>query len=148
MLYIDKHDNSIYIPLTSGEKINISMREIDTINEKKLIVAPLLIADYRKGELDTGSKVFKVLAAIACLIGLMVPVIGANPIAAQVATQISQVFVLPLVIVAILFLVNRRSLMGTYKAGILLNLGMLTALVFSFFISYTAVLAIIELFRL
>ena len=113
-----------------------------------LMVAPLLVADYRKGELDTGSTVFKVLAAIACLIGLTVPILGANPIAAQVATQISQVFVLPLVIVAILFLVNRRGLMGEYKAGILLNLGMITALVFSFFISYTAVLAIIELFTL
>jgi Mn2+/Fe2+ NRAMP family transporter len=111
-----------------------------------LMVAPLLIADYRKGELDTGSTVFKVLAAIACLIGLMVPIIGANPIVAQVATQISQVFVLPLVIVAILFLVNRSSLMGEFKAGILLNIGMGTALVFSFFISYTALLAIIELF--
>jgi Mn2+/Fe2+ NRAMP family transporter len=113
-----------------------------------LMVAPLLIADYRKGELDTGSTVFKVLAAIACLIGLMVPVIGANPIAAQVATQISQVFVLPLVIVAILLLVNKKALMGEYKAGILLNLGMVTALVFSFFISYTAVLAVMELFGL
>jgi Mn2+/Fe2+ NRAMP family transporter len=113
-----------------------------------LMVAPLLIADYRKGELDTGSTVFKALAAIACLIGLMVPIIGANPIAAQVATQISQVFVLPLVIVAILLLVNQKALMGEHRAGVLLNLGMGTALVFSFFISYTAILAVIELFAL
>jgi Mn2+/Fe2+ NRAMP family transporter len=111
-----------------------------------LMVAPLLIADYRKGELDTRSTAFRILTAVACMIGLMVPFLGANPIAAQVATQVSQVFILPLVILGILFLVNRRDLMGEYKAGILLNLGMGTALVFSFFISFTAVLALNELF--
>ncbi|MCK5457342.1 MAG: hypothetical protein KAI45_09470, partial [Melioribacteraceae bacterium] len=76
----------------------------------------------------------------------MVPILGANPIAAQIATQVAQVFILPLVILSILFLINRKNLMGKYKAGILLNIGMGTALVFSFFISFTAVLALKELF--
>jgi Mn2+/Fe2+ NRAMP family transporter len=111
-----------------------------------VMVAPLLIADYRKGELDTRSSTFRVLAAVACLVGLTVPVLGANPIAAQVTTQVSQVFILPLVILSIILLVNRSNLMGKYKAGILLNLGLGTALIFSFFISYTAILSIKELF--
>lgn len=111
-----------------------------------VMVAPFLISDYRRGELDTRSNLFRILTAIACLMGLMVPILGANPISAQIATQVAQVFILPLVILCIIFLVNRRSLMGEYKAGIILNLGMGTALVFSFFISFTAVLAIKELF--
>lgn len=110
-----------------------------------IMVAPFLISDYRQGELDTKSSLFKILTAIACLMGLMVPILGANPIVAQVATQISQVFILPLVIVCILYLVNKKSLMGKQKAGILLNLGMGTSLIFAIFISYKAVIAIVEL---
>ncbi len=44
-----------------------------------LMIAPLLIADYQKGELDLKSTQFKVLTGIACLIGLTVPVLGVNP---------------------------------------------------------------------
>lgn len=111
-----------------------------------LMVAPLLIADYRKGELDVRSKLFRILAAVACLMGLMVPILGANPIVAQIATQVSQVFVLPLVVLNIVYLVNQKQLMGENKAGPLLNIGMVTAFIFTCFISYTAVLAVIELF--
>jgi Mn2+/Fe2+ NRAMP family transporter len=77
-----------------------------------LMVAPLLIADYKSGELDTNSKMFRVITAVACVFGLTVPVMGANPIVAQIATQVASVFVLPLVIGGIFFLVNNKSLMG------------------------------------
>jgi len=113
-----------------------------------LMVAPLLIADYRKGELDMRSILFRILAAVACLMGLMVPILGANPIVAQIATQVSQVFVLPLVVLCIIYLANQKHLMGEHRAGPLLNLGMGTAFVFTCFISYTAVLAVKELFGL
>jgi Mn2+/Fe2+ NRAMP family transporter len=111
-----------------------------------LMVAPLLVADYRKGELDTRSTLFRILAGLACLMGLTVPILGANPIAAQIATQVSQVFVLPLVVLGIIYLTNQKRLMGEHRAGPVLNLAMGTAFVFTCFISYTAVLAVIELF--
>ncbi|MEQ9439246.1 MAG: Nramp family divalent metal transporter [Cyclobacteriaceae bacterium] len=110
-----------------------------------LMVAPLLIADYRDGELDTNSSRFKILTGIASVIGLTVPILGANPIAAQIATQVAGVFVLPLVIGGILFLVNRRDLMGQHKAGIGLNIGLIAALVFACIISYTGMVALLEL---
>jgi len=111
-----------------------------------LMVAPLLIADYRKGELDTKSKKFKIITAIAALIGLTVPVLGANPVIAQVTTQVSAVFVLPFVIVAIISLVNNKREMGTSRAGWLLNFGMISALIFACFIAYTGVIALRQFF--
>jgi Mn2+/Fe2+ NRAMP family transporter len=110
-----------------------------------MMVAPLLIADYQAGELVTRSKLFRLLAACAALMGLIVPIFGANPIFAQIATQVAQVFILPLVIIGIVILVNRRDLMGDHRAGILLNIGMIAALIFSLVISFTAVQALIEL---
>ncbi len=111
-----------------------------------LMVAPLLVADYKDGALDTGSRRFKVLTGLACLVGLTVPVLGANPIAAQIATQVAGVFVLPLVVACILYLVNRRDMMGVHKAGVALNIGLVAALLFACIISYTGVIALAELF--
>ncbi len=112
-----------------------------------LMVAPLLISDYRAGVLDMRSTMFRILTGIACLFGLIVPIFGANPIAAQIATQVAGVFVLPLVIAGIAYLVNRKDLMGDYRAGLLLNIGLGAAFVFSCIISYTGILALMKFFR-
>lgn len=109
-----------------------------------LMITPILIADYQAGKLDTSSKQFKIIAGIACIIGLAVPVLGANPIKAQILTQVFNVFVLPLVIIGIIVLTNNKSLMGSHKAGWALNLGMAAALFFACVISYNGVLAIVE----
>lgn len=109
-----------------------------------LMVAPLLIADYKDGKLDTTSKLFKRLTAVACVVGLSVPILGANPIVAQIATQVANVFILPLVVAGIIYLVNQKSTMGEHKAGWLLNTGLIAAFIFSCIISYTGVLALLE----
>jgi len=110
-----------------------------------LIFNALVISDYRTGELDTRSSLFRIITAISCLIGLVVPILGFNPITAQIASQVSMVFMLPLVIGAMFVLVNSKKNMGEYKAGPLLNFGMITAFVFSCFISFKAILAVVEL---
>jgi len=108
-----------------------------------LMIAPLLIADFQKGELDLKSKQFKILTGLACLIGLSVPIMGVNPIKAQILTQVFNVFILPLVIIGIMILTNKKSLMGEHKAGTLLNIGMSLALVFACVISYNGVVALL-----
>lgn len=110
-----------------------------------LMVAPLLVADYKNGELDTNSRQFKILTAVAAVFGLIVPIMGANPIVAQIATQVANVFVLPLVIGAIIYLVNNKTDMKDHKAGILLNTGLVCALIFSCFIAYNGIIALQEL---
>ncbi len=112
-----------------------------------MMVAPLLISDYRDGVLDMKSTFFRVLCGVACVFGLVVPIFGVNPISAQIATQVANVFVLPLVILGILYLVNRKDYMREDAAGALLNTGLGAAFIFSCFISYTGVLALMEFFR-
>ena len=109
-----------------------------------LMVAPLLIADYRKGELEMRTALFRTLTGLACLIGLTVPLLGANPILAQILTQVANVFVLPLVIGGITVLVNRRDLMGQHRAGLLLNAGLISAFIFSLLISWAGFRAVQE----
>ncbi len=107
-----------------------------------MMVAALLIADYEEGKLDTNSTRFRVLAAIACLFGLTVPILGFQPIFAQLITQVLNVFVLPLVVAGFIYLVNRKELMGEYKAGTILNLGLIGALVFSLVIAAVGIMAL------
>jgi len=109
-----------------------------------LLVAPLLTSDYQNKGFEVRSSLSRILAVLGCLFGLIVPVLGANPIFAQIATQVSQVFVLPLVIGGIFLLTNSKKNMGQFKAGALLNIGMVLAFVFACVISYTAIQAIRE----
>jgi len=111
-----------------------------------LMVAPLLIADYRNGQFDIKSPFFKKLTAVACIVGLSVPIMGANPIVAQIATQVANVFVLPLAIGGILYIINQRDIMKEYKAGWLLNTGLISAFIFSCVISYVGFIALKEFF--
>lgn len=112
-----------------------------------LMITPILVADYQAGKLDVGSKQFKILTGIVCAIGLTVPILGSNPIKAQILTQVFNVFVLPLVIIGIMFLSNSKRLMQEHKAGWLLNVGMALALIFASLISYNGVLSVINTFN-
>jgi len=109
-----------------------------------LMITPILIADYQSGELDIKSKQFRIIAGVACVVALLVPIFGANPINAQILSQVFNVFVLPLVIISILILLNKKSLMGVHRASIYLNAGMGLSLIFACIISYTGLVAILE----
>ena len=111
-----------------------------------LLIAPLLIADYQSGKIDTNSKQFRVITAIASVLALTVPVFGANPIEIQILTQVFNVFVLPLVIIGIIILINKKEVMGNYKTSNLINIGLVLALFFSCVISYNGILAVMEYF--
>ena len=111
-----------------------------------LLIAPLLIADYQSGELDTTSKQFKIITFIACLVALIVPIFGANPIEIQILSQVFNVFVLPIVVLCIIIMVNNKKVMKEYKTSIWVNIGLFAALFFSCVISYNGALAVLDYF--
>jgi len=111
-----------------------------------LLIAPLLVADYQSGTLDTNSKQFRIITAIACLVALIGPAFGANPIEIQILSQVFNVFVLPAVILGIILIVNNRKVMKGYKTGLGINIGLFAALFFSMVISYNGIIALTEYF--
>lgn len=111
-----------------------------------LLIAPLLLADYQSGTLDTNSRQFRIVTFIACLVALIVPVFGANPIEMQILSQVFNVFVLPAVIIGILIMVNSKKVMGAYKTNLFVNVGLISALLFSVIISYNGILALLNYF--
>ncbi|WP_289046028.1 Nramp family divalent metal transporter [uncultured Olleya sp.] len=111
-----------------------------------LLIAPLLIADYQSGELDTNSKQFRIITFIACLVALIGPAFGANPIEIQILSQVFNVFVLPLVILGIIIMVNNKKIMKNYKTGLFVNIGLFASLLFACIISYNGIIALTEHF--
>ncbi|PIA81078.1 iron transporter [Gaetbulibacter sp. 4G1] len=111
-----------------------------------LLIAPLLIADYQSGKLDTNSKQFRIVTAVACFVALIGPAFGANPIEIQILSQVFNVFVLPLVIIGIIILLNSKKVMNEYKTGLFVNIGMYAALFFSLVISYNGIIALFNFF--
>ena len=107
-----------------------------------LLIAPLLIADYQSGKLDTNSKQFRVITAFACLVALMGPILGSNPIQLQIISQVFNVFVLPLVILGIFLLINKKSMMKGYKTNIFINSGLILSFLFACLISYNGILGL------
>ena len=111
-----------------------------------LLIAPLLIADYQSGKLDTNSKQFRIITFIACLVALIGPAFGANPIEVQILSQVFNVFVLPAVVLGIILIVNSKKIMKGYKTNIGVNVGLFAALFFSLIISYNGIVALTEYF--
>lgn len=107
-----------------------------------MLIAPLLIEDYRSGKLDTQSKQFRIITGIAAIFALTIPVLGFNPVKGQILTQVFNVFVLPLVIIGIILMINNKKLMHKYAAGYLLNFVLGLAFLFSILISFNGILAL------
>tara|TARA_R110002126_G_scaffold142037_1_gene287504 strand:+ start:26355 stop:27629 length:1275 start_codon:yes stop_codon:yes gene_type:complete len=111
-----------------------------------LLIAPLLIADYQLGTLDTNSRQFRIITAIACLVALIGPAFGANPIEIQILSQVFNVFVLPIVILGIILMLSSKKVMKDYKTSLNVYLGMYAALFFSLVISYNGIIALFNYF--
>ena len=111
-----------------------------------MMVAPLLVGDWKEGRMETKTPLFRIVCLVAALWGLVVPALGSNPVTVTIAAQISNVFVLPLTVAAILWLVNRKDVMGAHRAGIVMNALLGAALVFSVVVACTGVRALVETF--
>ena len=109
-----------------------------------LLIAPLLLADYQSGTLDTNSKQFRIITAIACGVALIGPAFGANPIEIQILSQVFNVFILPLVIISIILMLGKSEVMKGHKTSFGVYIGLYAALFFSLVISYNGVVALLN----
>jgi len=98
-----------------------------------LIIVPLMLGDFNSGKLDVTSPRFRLITAVGSILALSVPVFGVNPIKGQIFTQFVNVFALPLVVMSLLFLWNRKNA-GLPEKRLLTNLIMACAFIFSLII--------------
>ena len=111
-----------------------------------LMLAPLLISDYRNEPVKYEGISFRILSGSVLLFGLLVPILKFKPVFAMIVSQVFQVFLLPVVVLAMMYLINRKDLMKAYKASLWLNISLVFITVFTLIISYQAVIGLIESF--
>lgn len=109
-----------------------------------LMLAPLLISDYRNEPVNYRGSLFRIMCGVALLFGLAVPILHASPVFAMLISQVFQVFILPVVIFAIIYLLNKKELMGKEKAGPLMNTLLVLTFLFTLIISWQGVMGLLE----
>jgi len=108
------------------------------------LVLPWLICDYRGTKRDIHSPMFRILGGLGLLIGLTVPIFGGRPVWVMITSQAFQSTIMPVVTLAIIVLINNKKLMGEYRAGLWLNIGLFATLIFAFVTAYIGIIGLIE----
>ncbi len=109
-----------------------------------LMLAPLLISDYKNEKVGYKGKTFRMISAIVLVLGLIVPIFGARPVGVMILSQAFQVFILPVVVLAMWYLINRNDLLKDYIVSKWMNFGFIFMLFFTIGITYAAIIGLME----
>jgi len=77
-----------------------------------IILAPMLIADYRNRELNMQSTASRLIVLAVLSLGLIIPFFGGRPVLMMIASQALIAAATPLVILLMMILLNRQDVMG------------------------------------
>ncbi len=104
-----------------------------------VLLAPWLIADYRGVKRDMRSVSSRLLVLFGVLLGLVVPIFGGRPVFVMILSQAGTLLATPLILILMLFLINRKSLMKEYLATPGRNLIMGLILLFTIFMTIAGI---------
>lgn len=104
-----------------------------------VLMLPWLICDYTETEREMTLPKYRIMVFFISLLGLVVPLFNARPVAIMVMSQAFGAIILPLTVGCIFYLTNRKDLMGEHKNTALTNLILGVIMLFALFMSYLAV---------
>ncbi len=110
-------------------------------------LGPWLVCDYMNIPRRMDRPIIRIAVFAAACLGFVVPVFGGRPVIIMIASQAVSPVVMPLLIVIVTILLNKKSVTGGYRNPLLLNIGLAVTFIFSLFISYSAVLGLLDLLR-
>ncbi len=108
------------------------------------ILLPWLICDYMNIPRDMSRNVFRGVALLMILNGLVIPIFGGKPVLIMIASQAVSPVVMPLIILFLIILLNDKKIVGEYKNGLLMNIVLAVTLIFSLFMCYSAIIGLKE----
>jgi Mn2+/Fe2+ NRAMP family transporter len=96
-----------------------------------VLMLPWLLCDYNQSEREMTLPKYRVMVLLISLLGLVVPIFRARPVFVMIVSQAFQAIILPVTIGCMLYLGNRRDLMGEHKNKLTTNLILVALLLFS-----------------
>ncbi|MCJ7465534.1 MAG: Nramp family divalent metal transporter [Maribacter sp.] len=105
---------------------------------------PWLLDDYYERKPNLRRASYRIIALLISLLGLIVPVFNAKPIAVMITSQAFGALVLPATVACIIFLGQKEFLLGKYKFSNWTNFILILILIFSLIMSYMSYTSIIH----
>ncbi len=101
-----------------------------------VLMLPWLLCDYRNSKRDMTMGKYRIMVFFISLLGLIVPLFDARPLFVMIASQAFNVVLLPATVACIIYLGNRRDLMGEYCHNLVTNVALTAIFLFSLITSY------------
>ncbi len=96
-----------------------------------VLMLPWLLCDYNNSKREMTLPRYRVMVLVISLLGLVVPVFEARPVIVMIVSQAFNAVILPVTVACILYLGNRRDLMGEHRNTITSNVVLAAILLFS-----------------
>jgi Mn2+/Fe2+ NRAMP family transporter len=96
-----------------------------------ILLAPWLFADFNGKPRNMRSTSSRLLVLFGVLLGLVVPVFGGRPVLVMIMSQAMVAVVSPLVLALMLWIYNKKSVMGSNTLGLGSNIAMAGILLFT-----------------
>ncbi len=108
---------------------------------------PWLLDDYYERTPNLKRPSYRIIALIISSLGLIVPLLNAKPIAVMVTSQAFGALVLPATVACIVYIGNKKSLMGAHQFSNATNLVLMLIFVFALIMSYMSYHGIVATLR-
>lgn len=96
-----------------------------------VLMLPWLLCDFNTSERNMTLPRYRVMVLGISLLGLVVPIFEARPVFVMIVSQAFNAVILPITVACILYLGNRRDLMGEHRNTMTTNAILIAILLFS-----------------
>ena len=97
-----------------------------------VLMLPWLLCDFNGTKRDMTLTRYRIIVLVISLLGLVVPIFEARPVFVMIVSQAFNAVILPVTVACILYLGNRRDLMGEHRNTATTNVVLTAILLFSF----------------
>ncbi|WP_166422290.1 Nramp family divalent metal transporter [Paraglaciecola sp. 20A4] len=97
---------------------------------------PWLLDDFHERKPNLKRPSYRIMALVISLLGLIVPIFNAKPIAVMVSSQAFGALVLPATVGCIVYIGNKKNLMGEHKFSTITNVILSMIFIFALVMSY------------
>ncbi len=98
-----------------------------------LLLFPWLLADYGRSPRDLRRPLFRLVVLAVALCTLAIPVFGGKPVFLLIISQALSPLMMPLLVLMLIILLNKKKVMGKHKVGVWINLVLGITLLFTIF---------------
>ncbi len=108
-----------------------------------VLLLPWLLLDYNDSERDLKKPKYRIMVLIMSLMGLVVPVFNAPPIFAMIVSQAFGALILPMTVLCILIVGNKKGVMGEHTFSIVTNIILALIQIFSLYMCVVSIRGLI-----